>query len=115
MAKAPGPSTLEEFIPFLQQKYLMLFNQIFDAPIFLGAKAMAALQQDGLEPKLCLTIVTFDVDMRRFVTISRVKEYSVWPTAKHGRHQPMLIRLPEKGNIVCREAILLETDPEHFA
>lgn len=50
------------------------------------AKAAAPLKTDGVEPELRRLGFGFHVDVRRFMSIARVEEESVWPGAKNGRH-----------------------------
>src|SRR2546421_10911740 len=64
----------------------MLADQFLKSIYFVAAKPAAALQANRIEPKLCHLVVTLNVDMRRFIPISRVKEEPVGSSAFDCRH-----------------------------
>jgi hypothetical protein len=57
---------------------------------FAAAKPATVLQANRIEPKLRDTLVTFDVDMRRLVSISCIEKEPIWSDSEHRRHQPRL-------------------------
>src|SRR5438874_2225531 len=65
VARAVLRSTAEEFIPTLQLLLLMVLDQPLDSVDLLAPEAVTLRKPDGREPKLHLSIVTFDVDIRR--------------------------------------------------
>src|SRR5262245_10817452 len=70
----------------------MLLDQVTDAVDLFPAEAVAALQQDEVEPELRFAVVTFHMDVRRLAPIAGVEEEPEWAHAEHGRHADMLRR-----------------------
>ncbi len=83
-------STAKELIPLLQQLQLVLLNQLGEPVDFLRGEPVTSLKADRIEPELGLTIIAFDVDVRRLAAIASVKEESKRTTSKHGGHRLML-------------------------
>ena len=79
-------STVEEFIPAIQQVLLILYDELLDSVDLICSKAMTVLQPNRVEPELRLAVVPFDVQVRRLVSIARIKEESVGASSKYGRH-----------------------------
>jgi hypothetical protein len=73
-ASALETSTEEERIPTLQQSLLVLFYKRLDAIDLFPSETMAAFETNRTQPELGLGIVTLDMDMRRFISVCRVKE-----------------------------------------
>ena len=81
---------MEELIPRLQQLALVRFNQFLYPVDVFAPNAVTALQSNRIEPELGLAVVALDVDVRRFVSITRVKEEPEWPAPQYGRQVSML-------------------------
>ncbi|MEX2119440.1 MAG: hypothetical protein WD847_07585 [Pirellulales bacterium] len=64
----------EELIPTLQQSLLVLFYKRLNAIDIFPSETMAALETNRTQPELGLGIVTLNMDMRRFISVCRVKE-----------------------------------------
>ena len=79
-------STAKELIPLLQQLQLVLLNQLDEPVDFLRREPMTSLKSDRIEPELCLTLIPFDVDVRRLAAIACVKEKSKRTASKHCGH-----------------------------
>ena len=77
MAVGAGVSTVEEFMPALQQGLLIFDDQVFDSIDLMRHKAVTVLQAYGIEPKLGRTVIAFHMHVWRFISIARVKEKSV--------------------------------------
>src|SRR5579862_8050589 len=58
---------LKELIPTPQQNIYVLVNQFANAIQLTPAKTLIILQSHGIEPKLRLIFIPFDMDMRRFL------------------------------------------------
>jgi hypothetical protein len=80
----------------------MLLDQLTESVDLFPAKAVAALQPDRVEPELRLTVVTFDVDVRRFTPIPGVEEEPERAHSEYSRHVGMLHRSSAKCNILHR-------------
>src|SRR5579864_3410465 len=74
VALATMTSAVEELIPRLQEMLLMLDDYCLDSSDLIGTKPMTALQLHGFEPELGLQVVAFDMNMRRFTTVTGIKE-----------------------------------------
>src|SRR2546423_14307130 len=69
----------------------MLGDQFFESIYFAAAKPAAALQANRIEPKLCHSVVTLNMDMRRFIPIARVKEEPGGSSAFDCRHLQLTV------------------------
>ncbi len=68
---------LEVLIPILKQLFAVLLYESFDSIDFSPAEAVTSGESRRTQPELCLAGISFDVDMRRFITVARVEEQSV--------------------------------------
>jgi hypothetical protein len=64
----------------------MLFDNPADLVDLLAAEAVASLQPDRIEPEFYLTAAVFYVNVRWFAAVAAVKEETIWPYTKYGRH-----------------------------
>src|SRR5437773_11128313 len=67
-------SAVKILIPTPQHVCSIFFNQSLDTVDLNSTKASAILQSYGFQPEFGLIVVPFDMNMRRLVTISRIKE-----------------------------------------
>ena len=67
-------STVEVFIPRLDDDCSVFFNHFRNARKFRLAKSAASLQPDRIKPKFRNVVVTLDVHVHGFVAVRRVKE-----------------------------------------
>jgi hypothetical protein len=94
---------VEELIPTLHQLFHVNRNQVLQSADFFSAETMAALQADRIEPKLCLTVVAFDMNGGRLATVARAKKEPVRPGTQYRGHIVTLrqsgfpINWPQKG------------------
>lgn len=65
----------------------MFGRNVLDSPEFLAREASASLETDWIEPKLRFVIITFDMHVWRFITITGIEEESVWTNSQNGGHQ----------------------------
>jgi hypothetical protein len=72
-------SIVEELIPIPQQYLLMVQDDLLDPVDLFAGKPLASLQMDRIEPEFRLSIVTFYMDVRRFIPVARVKEEAIRP------------------------------------
>jgi len=56
-----------------------LFNDLVDFGDLCPAKSSAPLQPDRVKPKLGNLIITFNMNMERFILIPCIKEKTIWP------------------------------------
>jgi hypothetical protein len=49
-------------------------------------KSSALLQPDGIKPEFCHLILALDMNMRRFVSVTGVKEETVGTHSEYGGH-----------------------------
>ena len=75
---------VEELIPGSQKHFAMLDDQQVD-PIELGpSETAAAFNNDWVQPEFGLARRTFDVNVRRLVTIARIEKESVCTDPEYG-------------------------------
>lgn len=79
-------STVEVFIPAPHEQFLIFLDQLCDSSKLRCFEALVPPKTRGREPKFRLAVITFHMDMRRFITIPSIKEKPVGSRAKHGRH-----------------------------
>src|SRR5262249_37802265 len=91
-------SIAEDLMPALQQRRLVLLDQLPDAVNFLAAETVAALQPHRIEPELGLAVVALDVDVRRPAAVAGIEEEPERPAAEHRRHAPRLRRPAPRSN-----------------
>jgi len=89
-ASTSRASTLEELIPSLQELLSVLFDKLSNLIDFFARETSTPLKANRIEPELRLAFVSFDVDVRRFGSIRRIKEKAERSDAKDSRHQFML-------------------------
>ena len=64
----------------------MLLYQPLDASDLVASKSTTVSKPDRIEPKLGDVNISFDVDMWRFLAVTRVKEATVGADSQDGRH-----------------------------
>src|SRR3972149_1095425 len=67
VAAETSVSTVEEFMPAIHEELLIRHYQLLDRVDFMRSKPAAPLQSDWIKPDLCLTVISSDMYMRRFV------------------------------------------------
>jgi hypothetical protein len=65
---------------------LVLFDQLSNAIHFFPFEAAASFEPDRIQPKFGLVLIALNVNVRRLVSISSIKEEAVRSTPQHGRH-----------------------------
>jgi hypothetical protein len=55
----------------------MFFNQLAQLIYLSSVKTAAILNSDRVKPKFCYLVTVFDMNMRWFISITRVKEKTV--------------------------------------
>jgi hypothetical protein len=73
-------------IPAPLQLLSMLLDQPLNPPNLRGLEATAALKANGAQPELRGIVVSFNVNMRRLISISRVEEETVGTDPQDRRH-----------------------------
>jgi hypothetical protein len=68
----------------------MSLDPPLNPPYLRGLEATAALKANGAQPELRGIVVSFNVDMRRLIPITRVEEEAVGARPQHRRHRPTL-------------------------
>jgi hypothetical protein len=58
---------------------LILEDQLFDLVYLLRRKSLTANESNRIEPKLCLTLVTVNMNVRRLVAITSVENSRYGP------------------------------------
>ena len=64
----------------------MLRHEVKDVGYFLPRESSTSCQGNGIEPDLCNLIVSFHVNVWRFVAVTRVEEQSVRPMLGNRGH-----------------------------
>ena len=91
-------SAVEEFIPAFQQVLLILYDKSLDLVDPVCSKAMAPLQPDRIEPEFRLAVVSFDMHVRRLVSVASVEEETIGATSEYGWHCFILPSQTGPGN-----------------
>jgi hypothetical protein len=73
----------------------MVFNQGFDAANLAISQAVTSFQTHRIEPKLCLTRITLDMDMRRLGTVSGIEEKSKGPNPQNCGPDSILLAIAD--------------------
>src|SRR2546421_6552482 len=76
-------SDSEILMPRPQQANCVLFDHLLNAPDLHAAKAAALVQANRVKPKLPRTVISLHVDVRRLISIGRVKEKPICPGPKN--------------------------------
>jgi hypothetical protein len=76
----------------------MLLDQLVDSVDLFSTKAVTALQSNGVEPELRLTVVPLYMNMRRLAPIAGIEEEPERTYSENSRHVPMLHRPGATGN-----------------
>lgn len=79
-------STAEVLIPALDQLGFVFVDAPPDPVKLIPAESAAALKPDRIEPELRNAAISFDVNVRRFITIAGIKEEPLRAKTKNGRH-----------------------------
>jgi len=79
----------------------MIAHQSFDPREFYARKPATALQPNWIEPELRDSIIPLDMDVWRFVTVSRVKEEAIRAGSQYCRHRTA----PNPGLSLQRRAV----------
>lgn len=69
----------------------MFLHQPLHTPDLIWSKSTAADEPDRIEPELGDVVIPFDVDVRRLLTITCIKETTVWACSQDGGHGIRLI------------------------
>lgn len=64
----------------------MFVDHFLNPGDFRPVKPAAALQSDRIKPKLGDLVISFNMNVLRFVPITRIKEKPVWPNSQDGWH-----------------------------
>jgi hypothetical protein len=86
-------STAEVFIPRLPQIVLMRAQEFLNPIQLRTGKTAALLQTDRIKPKLRNLFLSFDMHMKRFIPITRVKKEPVWTYPQNCRHGPDIVEI----------------------
>ncbi len=68
---------LEVLIPALEQVFSVLLYESLDSIDLGSGEPVTPAESHRRQPELCLAVIAFDVDMRRFVSVARIEEKSV--------------------------------------
>lgn len=71
----------------LQQFFAMLFNKSLDLTEIRLSEPVIRRERYRVEPKLCLQIITSDVDMRGFGTFATVEMKAIATYSENCRHE----------------------------
>jgi hypothetical protein len=64
-------------IPFLQQHFLILFDQSLDTIDFIAAVSAAILQSNWVKPEFRFVSFTLNMDMRWFTSVCGVEKETI--------------------------------------
>jgi len=53
-------------------------DQFLNSTNFCPLKSIATLQSNWVKPKLRNFVITLNVNMRRFIAVTRIKEETIW-------------------------------------
>ncbi len=84
-------STVEIFIPRLHENRLPRFYYPRNPAYFGRPESATHLKPYRFQPELGDPIISFDVNMRRFVTIARVEEKAIRTFPQYGRHNSTMV------------------------
>jgi hypothetical protein len=70
-------SIAKEVIPTPQQTFSVFFDKPLYPTDFAPAETTAIVKSDRIQPEFSSILVAFNVDMRRFITVSRIEEESI--------------------------------------
>jgi len=79
-------SAAKECLPKTQNRIQILFNYTLESADFQPVKTAAFLQSDRAQPKLGNIVITLDVNMGRFGSISRIEEETVRAASENRWH-----------------------------
>jgi hypothetical protein len=65
--------------------FSILSHQPFQSANLVAAESPALLESDRIKPELGSSIITFNVNVRRLVALTGVKEKPVWSKSQYGR------------------------------
>ncbi len=97
----------EVFMPGLQAKLLMLLHKFFDQSQFSGRKTKIVSDANGPQPKFSGSVISIDMNMRRFTHIVTRKEDFVGPLPNNRGHRISLLRLSILTEQFCKQALRL--------
>ncbi len=58
---------------------MVFINDLADFAYFYAVKSSTTLQPNRVKPEFGNSVITFNMDMRGFRLISRIKEKTIWP------------------------------------
>src|SRR5947209_4491926 len=86
-ALAAWISSAEVLIPAPQQRGLLILDKLLHLANLAPGEPTLAVEANRFEPELGDAVVTFDVDVRRLATISRIEEKPVGTNSQYRRHR----------------------------
>jgi len=95
-------SAVEVFIPCINELLTMCNHVPVDAVDLAPSEASTTLQNYRVKPELGNTIISFHVNVSRFVPIARVEKESIWSDNHYGGH---LVYLSRK--LISRISVIL--------
>lgn len=79
-------STAEVLIPSLHKQYPMITHQSFDSSDLRARKTAAVLQPNRVQSKFCDPVITLNVYMLWFVTVTGIEKESIRSDLQNGGH-----------------------------
>jgi hypothetical protein len=73
-------------MPSLQEIRRMVLHQAAHRPHFRSLKAAAGREAARRQPKLALSIIPLNMNVRRFTAVASEEKEPVWTRPKHRRH-----------------------------
>jgi hypothetical protein len=73
-------------MPGPQYPFVVMFDQPMNSPQLDATEPQASLKSNRIEPVLGDIIASFDMNMRRLLTVSGVEEEPIGTDAEHRRH-----------------------------
>ena len=90
VAAADRDSAVEILIPSVRQDLSAPLDNGLDQVDLFAGKPSTPLKPNGDEPEFRFAIVTFDMDVRRFISVTRIEEETTRSVSENGRHDFMI-------------------------
>ena len=100
VANTDRDSVVEVVIPSVQQLAPAPFHNRQNSIDLASRKTAASFQKYGIKPKLRFAIISFDVNVRRFLSVARIEEEAIWSFPVDGRHKLIVTPKHDDGNIL---------------
>jgi hypothetical protein len=84
-------SLVKELIPTPYQMLAVVFNESLNTTNLGFAETSARLQCHRIKPELGNPIFAANVDVLRFVAVTRIKEESIWSNSQHRGHAGTIV------------------------